>query len=80
MVEKLPSSRIVGAKQTIKAIKASKVEVVYIAENADQKVIKPIVDCCKEQGVEVITIPTMQKLGLLCNIDVGAATACIIKE
>ena len=79
MIEKLPNNRIVGAKQTIKAIKANKVEKVYIAENADRKVIEPILNCCNEQGVEVIMISTMQKLGVLCNIDVGAATACTIK-
>lgn len=80
MIEKLPNNRIVGAKQTLKAVKASKAEVVYIAENADAKVVNPIIDYCKQQGIKVIMIPTMQKLGVICNIDVGAATACTIKE
>lgn len=80
MIEKLPNSRIVGTKQTLKAIKSSKAEVVYVAKNAEEKVIKPIIDSCNEYGVKVIIISTMQKLGTLCNIDVGAATACTIKE
>lgn len=80
MIEKLPNSRIVGTKQTLKAIKSSQAKVVYVAKNAEEKVIKPIIDSCNEYGVEVIIVPTMQKLGMLCNIDVGAATACTIKE
>lgn len=79
-MEKLPNNRIVGAKQTIKAIKTSKTEVVYIAENAEEKVTRPILETCEIHGVKVIVVPTMQKLGELCSIDVGAATACIIKE
>ncbi|MEF9935221.1 MAG: ribosomal L7Ae/L30e/S12e/Gadd45 family protein [Clostridium sp.] len=79
-MEKLPNTRIVGAKQTIKAVKSAKVKIVYLAENAEEKVLNPILDCCKQQGVEVIMIPTMQKLGQLCNIDVSAAAACTIIE
>lgn len=79
MINKLPNNRVVGAKQTIKAINSLEALEVYIAENADSKVTKPIIDLCEEKGVNYILVSTMQKLGSLCDIDVGAATACVIK-
>jgi large subunit ribosomal protein L7A len=80
MSDKLPVNRIVGGKQTIKAIKSGNAKTVYIAEDAEQKVIKPLEDLCKENNIEIIYICSMQKLGFLCGIDVGAATACVTNQ
>jgi large subunit ribosomal protein L7A len=80
MIEKLPDKRIVGAKQTIKAIKSGSAEKVYIAEDAEEKVTKPIIDLCMEHNVEIVYIGTMQKLGAMCGIDVPSAAACIVKK
>lgn len=79
MIDRLPNNRVVGAKQTIKAIKTSRVREVYIAKDADEKVIEPIVKLCKENDIKMITISSMRKLGSICDIEVGAATACVIE-
>lgn len=80
MNSKLPNNRIVGAKQTVKAVKSGTVKTVYVADDAEQKVIKPIIELCNHNNVEVVHVTTMQRLGELCSIDVGAATACITKD
>lgn len=80
MISKLPVNRVVGAKQTLRAIKSGNADTVYLAENADVKVAMPIVDACRECSVELVYIPTMKSLGELCGIDVNAATACVIKN
>lgn len=80
MSEKLPGKRIVGAKQTMKIVKAGSAEKVYVAENAEKKVTEPVIEACKQMNVEIISVESMEKLGRMCGIDVGAAIACIIKE
>jgi large subunit ribosomal protein L7A len=77
---KIPEKRIVGAKQSLKAIKSGAASIVYIADNAELKVTKPIIEACDLHGVELVHVETMQKLGVLCGIDVGAAAACVLSE
>ncbi len=73
------SARIAGTKQTLRALETDSVEVVYIAQDADQAVIKPVIDHCKELGVTMVYVETMLELGRACQVDVGAAVACILK-
>jgi len=80
MTSKLPDKRIVGAKQTLKAIKNGVALKVYIAEDADVRVTVPITEACKDNSVEIVRVATMKELGQLCSIDVGAAAACITKS
>lgn len=80
MSSKMPGKKVIGAKQTLKAIKNETAAIVYIAEDADKKVVKPIVEACLQSGLEPVYIATMQELGRMCDIDVGAATACVVKE
>jgi large subunit ribosomal protein L7A len=77
---KIPEKRIVGAKQSLRAIKSGTAKMVYIAENAETKVTRPIIEACDQFKVELVRVDTMQKLGVLCGIDVGAAAACVLKE
>ncbi|TDT46024.1 ribosomal L7Ae/L30e/S12e/Gadd45 family protein [Fonticella tunisiensis] len=77
---KLPEKRVVGAKQSLKAIKSGNAKIVYVADDADPKIINPIVEACQQTGVELVHIETMQRLGALCGIDVGAAAACVVND
>lgn len=70
----------IGIKQSTRALLENSVEKVFIAENADQHVTRRIINLAAEKGVEVIYVSTMHEIGLACKIDVGAATAVIIKE
>ena len=71
-------NRVVGLKQTLKAIHEDAAVRVYLAEDVDGFVHTKIIAACSERGVDPIMIPSMVELGNACGIDVGAATAAII--
>ena len=80
MVERLVGKKVVGIKQSIKAIKSGEAKAVYTAIDAEAKLIEPVLKLAKENSLELVYINTMKELGKLCGIDVGAATAAILKE
>ena len=69
----------VGIKQSTKAIATDKAVVLFVASDADQFVVKQVIDLASQKSVEIVYIETMKELGRACNIDVGAATAVIEK-
>lgn len=74
------SLRVVGAKQTLKAIQAAQVEQVYLARDADEHVTGPIRKECESRGINIVEVETMAELGRACSIEVGAAVASVIKS
>ena len=79
MAENQPGKLIVGAKQIRKGLNAGNILRVYLAENADPGITEPIENRCKESGIEYIWVKSMSDLGRACGIDVGAATAAVVK-
>lgn len=80
MVRRLPKNRVVGIKQTLKALKNNEVSKLYVAKNAEKKVIAPVVNLANENSIEIEYIDTMRELGKLCGIDVGAASVAMLKD
>lgn len=79
MLHKLKSNKnVVGTKQTQKALESNEAKVVYIANDADDRVIRRVRELAKEQELPVVAVETMVKLGGICNIEVKTATAAII--
>lgn len=79
MVESLRDrKKVVGIKQSMKAIENGEAKLVYVAKDADERLSSKIIDLCKKQNVQVTYVDTMKLLGKACNIDVGAAVACIL--
>ena len=72
------SEKVVGMKQTIKALENNMAQVVYIAEDADERVVRQVIELAKDQGLPVIYVETMIQLGKECNIQVKTATAATI--
>ena len=80
MLENLKNSkRAVGLKQTLKAVDKGKAEVVFLAKDADEKLLDGLKQACIENSVEIVYVDNMQQLGKACNIEVGAAAAAILK-
>lgn len=73
------AKKTIGIKQTLKAVEKGIAEIVYIAQDAETKVIEPVLDICKQKKVPVKQVETMIELGKACKIDVGAAAAAVIK-
>ncbi len=82
MEELINSSRhkVVGTRQTMKALEKGEVEMVFVAGDAEEKVIRPVASACDDNGVEVRQVESMDRLGKMFGIKVKAATAAILKE
>ena len=79
MLSKLSESpKVVGAKQTKRALAGGKAAAIYMAEDADPRVTEEIRDLCREHGVSVCDVPTMKELGQACGFAVGAAVAALV--
>ena len=76
---KQATKRVVGNKQTAKAIQKGTAKTVYIADDADVRVVQQLLDACAEARLNVEKLANMQELGKACGIHVGAATAAILK-
>lgn len=79
MLQLESQSILVGVKQTTRSISDGHALKVYVARNAEQHVIRRVIELADIHSVEIEYIDTMKELGYACNIDVGAATAVIIK-
>lgn len=71
--------KVVGAKQTAKAVEKGQASLVFLAEDADSRVIGPLREVCARAGVAVQMVPSMTELGKACGIDVGAAAVAIVR-
>jgi len=73
------AKRVIGIKQVAKAVKRMAATEVFIADDAETKVIEPLEALCVEQNVPVNRVSSMKELGTACNIEVGAAAAAAVK-
>ena len=71
--------RIVGVKQTEKAVVKGTALKVYIAGDADERVTGKLTELCQENNVEIVNVENMAVLGQACKIHVKAAAAAILK-
>lgn len=73
------SSKVVGAKQTKRALTSGKAAAVYLAEDADPRVTEAVRTLSQECQVPVYEVSSMKKLGQACGIAVGAAVAAQLR-
>ena len=79
MLSKLKDGpKVVGLKQSRRAISDGTAALVFLAEDADPILIDPVAQLCAEIGVECEAVQTMRALGAACGISVGAAAAAIL--
>ena len=78
MVERLKEPKVVGIKQSSKALKAGKSKKLYIAKDANEDMVKELIELAQINSVEVVFVNTMKELGKLCGIDVKAAAAVTV--
>ena len=73
-------NKTIGTKQTMKAVQSSAAKIVFVAEDAEQHVLEPLLALCRDKNVKVLWVKSMDELGRACGIDVGSASASIIEE
>lgn len=72
--------KVVGTKQTLKALEKGEVLHLFVAKDAEERVVKPVIALCEMQSVEPFYVDTMLQLGKMCGIKVKAAVAAITEE
>lgn len=67
------SEKVVGTKQVLKSIEGKTVKCVIVADNADGFIRNSVAALCRENGIEIISVPSKKELGRISGIDVSAA-------
>lgn len=75
----LMKNRVVGIRQTIKAVESGKAWRVYIAEDSEPRIIENLKKLCAIKGVEVILFNSMAELGKAAGIERGASAVAILE-
>lgn len=70
--------RVVGVKQSRRAIREGRARRVYLASDADPAITEPIRAQCAAAGIPVESGQTMAQLGRACGIAVGASVAAVL--
>ena len=69
--------KVVGTKQSMRAVRAGQAAVVFLALDADPMQTDPIRVLCVQMGVELVEVPTMELIGRACGVK-GAALAAVL--
>lgn len=81
MIQELSgSNKVVGAKQVKRALRDGRAVRLYVAMDADPRLLQPLVQEAVNRQVPVTQVPAMKELGAACGITVGAAVAVLTKE
>ena len=72
------SARVVGVKQVRRALNAGRAKRLWLAQDADPQLTRPLAEQARDQGVEAVWLGSMRELGRDCGIAVGAAVAADI--
>lgn len=71
--------KVIGVKQSKKAIRDGAAAEVYVALDAEKRVVGSIYELCSETNTQVHEITTMAELGDAVGIDVGAAVVTVLR-
>ena len=75
----MPEYKVVGAKQVRRALRDGRAARLYMALDADPRLLQPLVQEAVNRQVPVSQVPTMKELGQSCGIAVGAAVADLLE-
>ena len=81
MITELASQeKVIGVKQSRKAIREGRAKRVFLACDADPAIVDPIAESCCAAGIPVEEGYTLAQLGHACRITVGASVVVILSE
>ena len=80
MIQELSGpNKVVGAKQVRRALRDGRAARLYVAMDADPRMLQPLVQDAVNRQVPISQAPSMKELGASCGIAVGAAVAVLLK-
>lgn len=72
--------KVIGMKQTLKAIKEGKAKLVILAEDTNEDIKQDIIEACEIARVERNSYETKSALGKDCGIERDAAVVAILND
>ncbi len=76
---KAASNKAIGTKQVLKAIESEEASLVFVAQDADAQMIMSLKRSCEKHSIKFVVVSSKTQLGQACGIDVGAASAAILR-
>ena len=73
MLDRIVVKEVIGIKQCTKLIKNNEGKVLYVAKDANAKLILPIIQLAKEKIIKIVEVSTMKELGKIGGIDVKSS-------
>ena len=70
--------KVIGVKQSRKAIREGRAKRVFLAYDADPAITDPVAENCQALGIPVDDAYTMAQLGHACRITVGASVVAVL--
>lgn len=80
LTELASQEKVVGVKQSRKAIREGRASRVYLACDADPALTGPLAESCMSCSIPVETGCTMSELGKACRITVGASVVAVLRD
>ena len=71
--------KVVGVKQSRKAVAGGNAAEAFIAEDCEENIKTDFAELCRQYSVPLHVVPTMTELGAACGIQVGAAAAVLLR-
>ncbi|NLW17538.1 MAG: 50S ribosomal protein L7Ae-like protein [Firmicutes bacterium] len=72
--------KVVGLKQTMKAVRRGQAEIVFMARDAEPHVLRDLQKLCEELAVPIEWVASMDELGTAAGIQVGSASAALLRS
>jgi large subunit ribosomal protein L7A len=71
--------RLPGVRSAERAVKNDLCSEVYVAKDAEERVVGNLLRLCREKGIPVTFFDSMRELGEFSSLRVGAAACAILK-
>ena len=71
-------TKIVGLKQSLKALREEKAVKIFLAEDAEEGLKNSVLELAGQKNVPVVYVATRFELGQACDIRVGCAVCTLL--
>lgn len=73
------TEKVIGTKQTLKAVREGRAVRVVLAEDTEDGIREQIIAACREAGVAIEAYESRNALGQACGIERAAAVVALLK-
>ena len=79
MLDRIVVKKVIGIEQRTKLLKSNEGKVLYVAKDANAKLISPIIQLAQEKNIDIVEISTMKELGKISGIDVKSSAVLTLE-